>query len=354
MLSVPGSLRELTPRWMSAALAGCCPGAVVSRVDVGDVVDGTNQRARVRLRYAAGVGPESVFVKAHGRMLHRTALVALRALTAEARLADSGVVLPVAHPRLYAGGVDRRRLATIVVLEDVTGSGGQPNDATTPLTVSQVQSGLAELAQLHAAFWDRSPPLALSFLRPWRLNRRWAPVSGANLARALRRLAEAAEPGLVPAGATARILERQFRRSATLAASGPQTVLHGDPHPGNTYALAGPRTGFYDWQLVRTGNWSHDVGYFLVGSLDVSDRRAHEEELLSGYLAALRGAVRDGPTDGQAWARYRAAPAFGLGTWLHTLSVGSFQPAAVCRATIRRFAAAYEDLDTRRWWDGVD
>ena len=50
----------------------------------------------------------------------------------------------------------------------------------------------------------------------------------------------------------------------------------------------------------------------------------------------------------EAWARYRATPAFGLGSWLHTLSVGSFQAVDVCLATLRRFAAAYEDLETHR------
>ncbi|MHB1999953.1 MAG: phosphotransferase, partial [Solirubrobacteraceae bacterium] len=133
-----------------------------------------------------------------------------------------------------------------------------------------------------------------------------------------------------------------------LAATGPQTLLHGDPHPGNTYALAGGRTGFYDWQLIRTGNWSHDVGYFLVSSLDVASRREHERELLGGYLAALRGYGVAAPDAAGAWERYRASPAYGLGAWLHTFSAGSFQPESVCVATLERFAAAYDDLETAR------
>lgn len=125
-------------------------------------------------------------------------------------------------------------------------------------------------------------------------------------------------------------------------------MLHGDPHPGNTYATATGGTGFYDWQLARIGHWSHDVGYFLVGSLDVCARRAHEHELLDSYLEAL---CRHGVPAGQAagaWEHYRATPAFGLATWLHTLSFGTFQPVDVCLATIARFATAYEDLETSR------
>jgi hypothetical protein len=33
---------------------------------------------------------------------------------------------------------------------------------------------------------------------------------------------------------------------------------------------------------------------------------------------------------------------------MHTLSAGSFQPIDVSLATIRRFAAAYDDLETTR------
>jgi len=348
VLPVPRSLAELTPSWVTSAIGTRCPGAVVDEVHIGAVVDGTNRRASVGLSYAEGTGPSSIFVKGHGRVMNRLALVALGALATEALLADSGVTVPLDHPVPYAAGVDRARLATIVVMDDVTTCGGRPNDATTALGVAEVRAGLDGLARLHAAYWDRPLPPPLRFLRPWRLRRTWAPLSGASLNRGLRRLDDLTQSELLPRRLWARSLEWQFRRSATLAASGPQTVLHGDPHPGNTYALPGQRTGFYDWQLVRTGNWSHDVGYFLVSSLGVADRRNHDRELLVGYLDALRSAGADPPGVGEAWNRYRSTPAFGLGSWLHTLSFGSFQPVDVCVATLQRFVSAYEDLETHR------
>jgi hypothetical protein len=315
---------------------------------VGDVEDGTNRRATAHLEYDAGAGPASVFVKIHGRPLHRWALVALGALTAEARLAASGAEIPLDHPRPYAAGIDRNRLRTIVVMDDVTAAGGSPNAATRALSVDHVRNGLAGLARMHAAYWDRPLPPSLGFLRPWRLKRRWAAISGANLSRGLRRLRQDGHADLLAPGVGVRVLERQFRLSAGLAATGPTTLLHGDPHPGNTYAIPGRRTGFYDWQLVRTGHWSHDVGYFIVSSLDVSDRRTHERDLLTGYVEAVAGCGVTPPDAVAAWERYRATPAYGLGTWLHTLAAGSFQPEAVSIATIRRFAAAYNDLDTGR------
>lgn len=336
---------------MTAALSRRFPGIVVREIHVGEVEHGTNSRARVGLTLARGDAPESVFVKGPGRPLHRVALTALGALTTEARLAEAGITFPVEHPDFYGGGVDRRRAACVVVSEDVVAAGAIPHDARTPLSVDAVRSGLQGLAALHAAYWERPLPAPLGFLTGWRLGPVLGAVSVASLARGLRRARDLGGPLVLPPGVGARRLGYQFRQSATLAASPPRTVLHGDPHPGNTYTSPDGKTGFFDWQLARLGHWSHDVGYFMVGSLDVGDRRREERGLLAGYLDAL-GALGAGdvrpPSFESAWERYRGTPAFGLATWLHTLSFGRLQPVDVCMATIERFLAAYRDLGTSR------
>ena len=90
------------------------------------------------------------------------------------------------------------------------------------------------------------------------------------------------------------------------------------------------------------------MGYFLSGSLRVEDRRSHERRLLAHYLDEVRAAGGDPPGPAEAWERYRATPAFGLATWMHTYSAGTFQPEDLSLATIERFSAAYEDLETHR------
>ncbi|MGH8995175.1 MAG: phosphotransferase, partial [Acidimicrobiales bacterium] len=266
MLDVPRSWSELTPDWMTGALARDFPGAVVSELLADDITEGTNDRARVRLGYRSGNGPERVFVKREGSLVNRLALLALGAVQNEARFLASGAPLPLEHPAPYAVATRRRRLATVVVMEDVTTRAGRPNDLTAGLSVGQVHQGLDGLARLHGQSWDRPLPPSLRFLRPWRLGRVWAPVSLGSLTRAVRLLRSRGRAELLPSGVRVADLERGFRRWASIAATRPLTVLHGDPHPGNTYALSGERIGFYDWQLVRTGNWSHDVGYFIVSS----------------------------------------------------------------------------------------
>jgi hypothetical protein len=331
---------------MTQALQRRLAAVEVGSIEVVGAEEGTNARARVVLSYASGTGPASVFVKRPGRLVNRVALLALGALATEAHLAMSDLPLPIDHPLPYGGGVDRRRLGAVVVMDDVESAGGVPNNPTRPIGVGEVRAGLEGLAHLHAAFWNQKLPPPLGFLRPWRLGPAWSAVSVISLARGLsrfRRMDGAAVD--MPPGVDARRLAREFSESATAARRGEQTVLHGDAHLGNTYSIPGGRTGFLDWQLARTGNWSHDVGYFIVSSLDVEDRRNHDEELLAYYLDALgRAAGASPPTWPRARERYRAMPAFGLATWLHTLSFGTFQRPEACAAVIARFAAAYRDL----------
>jgi hypothetical protein len=325
MLNVQCGWSAVTPAWMSTAL-----GRSVEQVTLTGIADGTNARATVELGYGEGSGPQRVFVKREGRLVSRLALTALGAREAEANLVFHGVELPLEHAAFYAAAVHRRRLAAIVVMEDVTLRGAQPNCASRPLSVGQVADGLHELARLHSAYWDKQLP---SFVRPWRLGPHWTPLAWAGFARALQKLRRLGQPLNLTAGE----VERGFRSWANTAAQGPQTLLHGDPHPGNTYAIDAT-IGFYDWQLIRSGTWAHDVGYFIASSLSVTDRREHERELLADYLDAL------GQTPADAWQLYRRTALFGLGSWLQTLAAGSFQPLDICLTTIERFAAAYQDL----------
>jgi aminoglycoside phosphotransferase (APT) family kinase protein len=174
-------------------------------------------------------------------------------------------------------------------------------------------------------------------VRPWRVGRQWAAVAWAGLLRARHKLRSLGHPLDVDLGE----IERGFRAWAELARRGPQTLLHGDPHPGNTYGI-GASIGFYDWQLVRRGAWVHDVGYFIASSLTVADRRESERDLLTGYLDALGRQAGHRPE--HAWERYCVTPVYGLGAWLQTVAAGTFQPVDTCLVAIERFAAAYRDL----------
>lgn len=86
------------------------------------------------------------------------------------------------------------------------------------------------------------------------------------------------------------------------------TLLHGDAHIGNSYVLPGDDVGFLDWQVTRRGEWSQDVGYFLISALTDENRRKHEADLLDEYRKSLRVSHDQRPTADQMWTRYRATP----------------------------------------------
>ena len=126
--------------------------------------------------------------------------------------------------------------------------------------------------------------------------------------------------------------------------SGAQTLLHGDPHIGNTYVTPDDGVGFLDWQVVRTGNPSIDLGYFLQGSCTTEDRRNVERRLVEEYCAALELPADERPSSDDVWLRYRASTAHGLTMWLVTAASDWHRP-EVSLTLSERYAAAFIDLD---------
>jgi aminoglycoside phosphotransferase (APT) family kinase protein len=326
---IPADWSEVTPKWLSLVV-----GAPVSGVEVLLRDDGTNRRARLGLTYSRpGAGPATVFCKA-GDPAHAELNARMGGIFNEARLFRSGVALPVDHPRVYLSLIDEPRLDFLLVMEDIAGRGADPRDATRPLTVDQAANGVRALGRLHGAFHGRLPA-SLSWVEPftpWAGFGRKIPVA---LDKAAGRI-----PPEVASLTVERLADDLWTRYILSLADGPPTLLHGDAHIGNTYVLPDDTVGFLDWQVLRTGGSSLDLGYFLQGALPVEDRRSVERDLVREHA----GAVGVDPDD--AWLRYRASVVHGLAIWLATFSYDDWQRDDVCLALVERYAAAYVDLDT--------
>jgi hypothetical protein len=344
-LSIPQGWDEITAEWMTSALAGHFPGAQVDNVAVALRDDGTNRRARLALTYSAGTGPATVFAKAVDP--EHADLVALTSgLYHEPRLFSSGVVLPLEHPEVYTAIIDEDRRDFLMIMEDVVARGADPRDSTRPMTVDQVASGVQGLARMHSRYWGErltSDP-ALGWVEPFVA---FAGLEYAPLHIAHERLGDTGAPEILALSGSELFVDIWAHYIGTLTTS-PQTLLHGDPHIGNTYVLPDGEVGFLDWQMVRRGNWSLDLGYFLQGALTVEDRRASERDLLEQYRGALELPADKMPTADEVWLRYRASVAHGLAIWMATLSGGdAWQGADICLALAQRYSAAFIDLDTR-------
>jgi hypothetical protein len=342
--AIPADWNEVTPEWMTQALSHRHPGARVSEVKLIMVDNGTNRRARFGVSYEAGSGPGVVFAKAEGD--YRQAHALNGNMFNEPDLFASGAPLPVDHPLAYQVLIDRPGLDYVIVMEDVTQRGADPRDATRPMTVDQVANGLQGLARLHSEYWGFSglthPRLA------W--VQTWAATDGF-AAGLIDRVPAGLERG-------ASVLPDEVRRLDTRAivdlwarcvdslARDPVTLLHADPHVGNTYVLPNEDIGFLDWQVLRRGNWSQDVGYFLISALTVQDRRGSEAELIETYRRSLDVPNERRPAADEAWLRYRASPGYGLAVWLATLGSDTAQRREVCLALCERYAAAFVELGT--------
>ena len=341
-LTIPASWDDFTPDWINAALAPHHPGAKVSNVRIIWRNDGTNRRARLGLTYAQGEGPDTLFIKAEDPA-HNDVHVRNGALFCEAQLFSSNAPLGLDHPLAYVSLFDTQNNSFLLVMEDIAKRGGEPRDATSPYTIDQAANGLRALAKLHSGYWgftDQSHP-NLAWVEVWSPDR-WAIGLNRRVPTGMER-GSSVLPAQIAGMSGEDIVGIWARYVATLSRS-PMTLLHGDAHIGNTYALPGNQVGFLDWQVTRRGNWSQDVGYFLVGALTLEDRRAHEADLLEIYRQALELPPGQIPSREEAWLRYRGTPAYGQAIWISTLGTDGWQSRDICLALVERYAAAYVEL----------
>lgn len=341
-LDIPPTWDDVSAEWVTAALDRSFPGAVVSMVEVALRDDGTNRRARLALEYSAGIGPDTVFVKA-GDPAHAELNNATGGVFNEARLFRSDVDLPVDHPQVHLALIDEPALDFCLVMEDVVARGADPRDATRPLTIDQARCGVRALGRLHGAFWGarlESEP-ALRWVAPYRA---WGGMEG-GIRRAIEKAGDTI-PLEVRGLSGGRLVDDLWRRWVATLADGPTTLVHGDAHVGNTYVLPTGDVGFLDWQVLRRGGFAVDLGYFLQGAVTIEDRRRGEVGLIDDYIDALGLPAAERPSRDDVWLRYRASAVHGLALWLATFSYGAWQRPEVSLALVQRYAAAFVDLET--------
>ena len=257
--------------------------------------------------------------------------------------------LSIEAPECFGSVFDEANRSFAVLLENLALRGARFPNAMTKVDVDEIRALVTTLAELHARFWQ-SP--AFNSELGWLAT----PVSGGMYpvfrALGLDLIRNQVETNaykaamIAPLGRTVDELWVALWKAQEILASGPQTLLHGDPHIGNAYLLPGARSGFLDWQLMVKGRWSHDLTYLLVTGLSTEERRQHERDLLGFYLDELeRHGVESPPKPDEAWLRYRQSAIWGLVIgWLIAPTENYGQ--AITEANIARLVAAVQDLKT--------
>jgi hypothetical protein len=351
----PSDLDELTPEILGAALSEGRQDVTVDHVDVvatkrcGDGIASTADRVVLDLTYAPGTGADLP-----PRMILKTMLASPHAPAAmyenEVRFyRDLRDDLDIETPLAYASHFDPATGRFGLLLEDLGSRHGRFPSALDPVSLDEVRSLLGHLATVHAAFWD-SPRFADDLT--------WVgtPMSGGMYEVFDQIGLELIEDQvdrhpfkqdlIAPLGRSVEQMWELLWRVQQRHCEAPTTLLHGDPHIGNTYLLPGDRGGLLDWQLMMRGSWAHDVTYLLVTALAPEVRQTHQRELIAWYLERLEeGGIGTAPSPTAAFEQYRSAALWGLVIgWL--ICPPENYGTAITAANIERTVAAVRDLDT--------
>ena len=308
MPTIPTTADDLTPAWLTAALAPRYPGVAVAAVEIVEQHELTNAHARIRVTYDEPAGaPAAMFCKvAPLDPSRRDAIIASHMGVREARFyAELAPALAMRVPDAHVAVTDDDDLF-VLLLEDLRDSGCAVSDGTWGIPPDAAADALADLAELHARYED---PAVRASVVPW------ATVSKPSLGYAapmLRYGIDHHRDRLTDAFVA--ITEMYLTRHDELQAlwhEGPHTLIHGDPHIGNLFLDAG-RVGFLDWGIINVNTPMRDVGYFLTMAMQVEDRRAHERDLLRHYLDVRAGFGASPMSFDDAWFAHRVHAAYNV------------------------------------------
>jgi hypothetical protein len=342
--TLPTQLDQITPAWLTAAIAQQHPGSVVDHVEIESVTWGTATKVFLRVSYAnaaaEGPGPALCLKGGFDEKLDGVHNIGYRA---EARFYRDIAPVVGEVPQCWFAAEDPVTGQGLVLIDDLRPSGavfGKPEDQ---VGVDDVANCLELLARWHGMTWKRSSVGSLPWLTVG--SELFRPVAEAFLSPAHW----AAFIDLPQTAAFNTSLRDRARLLRGLHAlwqlddSGPLALSHGDPHVGNSYVLPDGVRRFLDWQTVCLAPWSDDVAYFVTGILGVADRRRHEIDLLKHYLDAMSAFTDDAPQFDAAWLSYRQHHLHGL---MFALCPPQMQSADVCAQMGQRYAAAALDHQT--------
>jgi hypothetical protein len=351
----PSRVEDITPELLTKVLAVQRPGVKVRGFDIieikqfGEGIVSTADRVVINLDYAPGCQsdlPNRVVIKTMLMFPHAPGAMYLNEVRFYQEIRPS---LDIETPQSYGSAFDEQTGQFGVILEDLRMRGACFPNATTSISLPVITYLVKTLASLHAQFWV-SPRFKTD------LNWLSTPCNGGmseifklqGFEFLKRRMAkdEFKVELISPLRTTIEALWSKLWKVQEFFQQEPTTLLHGDPHIGNTYILPDGTAGLLDWQLMIRGCWAHDLTYLIITGLDTEARRKHEREFLELYLAELKqNGVASPPDFGSAWGIYRRAVIWGLVIgWLITPPINYGQQ--ITAANVERLVTAAQDLET--------
>ncbi|GAA5054225.1 aminoglycoside phosphotransferase family protein [Nocardia callitridis] len=351
---VPISGETLTPQWLTAVLCRTTEGAEVLSFRTENGSKGTATRVALRVEYndagtEAGL-PTELFAKTTTAFSQRILLGGGKMIEGETRFfRDFRPLVEMEAPIGYWGAADPGSWRSIALMEDIAATRGAVfSEPNAPIGRDQIEDLVRNLARLHRTFWQH-PAISVLNDPNYMLQAYLAAIDmKKRCAVGLRRAEEVVPEALH--GQSER-LWRGVERALDIATTDlPPTLLHGDPHIGQTYRTADGRMGFVDWQVVMRGGWAHDFAYTVNSGCEPEDRRAWDHDLLKAYLDELGDLDGAAPSFDEAWLTYRRQSLFAYAAWAFTIGRATYQPKMqseqTCLTLLQRITTAIDDHDS--------
>ncbi|NUP30044.1 MAG: aminoglycoside phosphotransferase family protein [Mycobacteriaceae bacterium] len=351
---VPISGETVTPRWLTAVLCRDIPGAEVVSFGTGGGSRGTSTRAAISVDYndagkRAGL-PTELFAKTTTSFAQRLLLGGGRMIDGETRFfKDFRPQVEMEAPIGYWGAFDVKSWRSIALMENVAVTRGAVfSEPTATIARHQIEDLVRNLARLHRTFWEHRSIEVLKTTTESLAAFRSAIDMKKRCAVGLERAEEVVPQALH--GRSDRLWAGVEKAIDLATHAMPSTLLHGDPHIGQTYRTADGRMGFVDWQVVMRGGWAHDFAYTVNSGCEPADRREWDRELLVAYLDELGTLQGRAPSFEQAWLAYRQQSMFAYAAWAFTIGRAVYQPRMqseqTCLVLLKRITAAIDDHDS--------
>ncbi|MBU3064441.1 aminoglycoside phosphotransferase family protein [Nocardia sp. NEAU-G5] len=351
---VPVSGERLTPEWLTAVLCRNVPGAQVLSFETSNGSSGTSTRVAIRVEYneagaAAGL-PRELFAKTTTAFSQRILLGGGKMINGETQFfKDFRPRVTMEAPIGYWGASDPSSWRSIALMEDIAATRDAVfSEPTAQIARDQMEDLVRNLARLHGTFWE-DPAIEALNTPAYMLGVYLAAIDMKKRCEVgLRRAAEVVPEALQ--GQADRLWAGVERAIAIATDDMPATLLHGDPHIGQTYRTRDGRMGYVDWQVVMRGGWAHDFAYTINSGCEPEDRRAWDRELLQAYLDELAQAGGKAPSFDDAWLLYRQQSMFAYAAWAFTIGRAAYQPKMqsneTCLALLKRITTAIDDHDS--------
>jgi len=339
----PTTADDITPEWLTTALAPRYPGVEVYAIEVVERHDLTNAHARLRVSYHDGNGaPEMLFCKLPPTDERRDQIIATGMGWREARfyaeMAPSiALRVPDAHVTLTA---DDGMFA--ILLEDLVTTGCEVSDGTWTIPADAAAGAIEDLAALHIRYDDAVRRAAEA---PWvQVSRPTSDYAAPMLRFGIEHHRDRLTNAFVE---IAELYLDQHDELQRLWHEGPPTIIHGDVHIGNLFLDHG-RVGFLDWGIINVNTPMRDISYLMTMAMSIEDRRAHERDLLRLYLDVRKVAGATEITFADAWRAHRIHAAYNVtaSCQVVTFPAGMSERRRVfADAFLARAQASLDDLD---------